>query len=49
MIAESAFKQGRRKSYIQTDPPNQASHLDAPEIERNIVAKATTPDGHTVP
>ncbi|MCA6364764.1 MAG: hypothetical protein IM638_17145, partial [Bacteroidetes bacterium] len=48
VIAENAFKQGRRKSYIQTDPPNQASHLDAPEIERNIVAKATTPDGHTI-
>jgi hypothetical protein len=48
VIAENAFKQGRRKSYIQTDPPNQASHLDAPEIERNSVAKATTPDGHTI-
>ena len=48
VIAENAFKQGRRKSYIQTDPPNQATHLDAPEVEPNIVAKATTPDGHTI-
>ncbi|MFN8713660.1 MAG: hypothetical protein ACK5Z2_12495, partial [Bacteroidota bacterium] len=48
VIGENVFRKGKIKSYIQTDPPNQAKHLDAPEIEPNIVAKATTPDGHTI-